>query len=159
MAYLNVVPLLFKGCAKFLDIGGNWNTLSSRASQTCSMGDMSAEYAGHGRTGPFSASGNCVQILASSGSVPAPVNIQQLFTAINKEEWDSSGNRSGGHFLQSACQLRAPSKLETSVVLCCVTKLHILGWPFIVHSTRLTCVIISFLICHTCQVDGLSWQR
>ena len=24
----NVVPLLFNGCAKFLDIGGKWNTLS-----------------------------------------------------------------------------------------------------------------------------------
>jgi hypothetical protein len=24
----NVVPLLFKGCAKLLDIGGNWNTVS-----------------------------------------------------------------------------------------------------------------------------------
>jgi hypothetical protein len=28
------------------------------------MGDMSGDYAGHGRTGPFSASRNCVQILA-----------------------------------------------------------------------------------------------
>ena len=27
-------------------------------------------------------------------------------------------------FLQSACQSHAPSKLETSVALCCVTKLH-----------------------------------
>jgi hypothetical protein len=24
----NVVPLLFNGCVKFLDIGGNWNMLS-----------------------------------------------------------------------------------------------------------------------------------
>ncbi len=37
----------------------------SRASQTCSMGDMSAEYAGHARTGMFSPSRNCVQILAT----------------------------------------------------------------------------------------------
>ncbi len=37
----------------------------SRASQTCSMGDMSGEYAGHARTGMFSASRNCVQILAT----------------------------------------------------------------------------------------------
>ncbi len=35
----------------------------SRASQTCSMGDMSGEYAGHWRTGMFSASRNCVQIM------------------------------------------------------------------------------------------------
>ena len=63
----NVGPLLFNGCAKLLDIGRNWNTLSytyhirviSRASQTCSMGDMSGEYAGHARTGMFSATRNC----------------------------------------------------------------------------------------------------
>ncbi len=34
----------------------------SRASQTCSMGDMSGEYAGHARTGMVSASRNCVQM-------------------------------------------------------------------------------------------------
>ena len=45
-------------------------------------------------------------------------------------------------FLQSACQLHTPSKLETSVALCCVTKLHILEWPFIVHCTSCTCVMI-----------------
>ena len=33
-------------------------------------------------------------------------------------------------------------KKMTSVVLCCVTKLHILEWPFIVPSTRGTCVMI-----------------
>ncbi len=43
-------------------------------------------------------------------------------------------------FLQSACQLHAPSKLSTSVALCCVIKLHILKWPFIV--AKLTCAII-----------------
>ncbi len=36
-----------------------------RASQTCSVGDMSGEYAGHARTGMFSASRNCVQIFAT----------------------------------------------------------------------------------------------
>ena len=29
-----------------------------------------------------------------------------------------------------------------SVALCCVTKVHILKWPFIVSSTRCTCVMI-----------------
>jgi hypothetical protein len=47
----------FNGCAKLLDIGGNWSmqpyTLI-QSIQTCSMGDMSGEYAGHGRTGTFS---------------------------------------------------------------------------------------------------------
>ena len=45
----NVGQLLFSGCAKLLDIGRNWNMLLytysirviSRASQTCSTGDMS----------------------------------------------------------------------------------------------------------------------
>ena len=61
----------------------------------------------------------------------------------------NSANSSGGHSCSQHCML---SQLETSVALCCVTKLHILEWPFIVPST-------SFLIWHTCQVDGLSWQR
>ena len=39
-------------------------------------------------------------------------------------------------YLQSECQLHTPSKLETSVALCCKTKLHISEWPFIVPSTR-----------------------
>ncbi len=52
-----------------------------------------------------------------------------------------TGNSSGGTFLQSACQLHAPSKLATSVALCCVIKLHILEWPFIVTSLRHTCAI------------------
>jgi hypothetical protein len=34
-------------------------------------------------------------------------------------------------FLQTPCKLHTPSNLETSVALCCVTKLHILEWPFI----------------------------
>jgi hypothetical protein len=53
-----------------LDIGDNWNTLSYTAIQSnsrklgdMSMGDMAGEYTGHGRTGTFSASGNCVQII------------------------------------------------------------------------------------------------
>ncbi len=45
-------------------------------------------------------------------------------------------------FLQSACQLHAPSKLAASVALCCVIKPHILDWPFIVASLRHTCAII-----------------
>ena len=43
--------------------------------------------------------------------------------------------------IPSACQLHALSKLETSVALCCVTKLHILECPLIVTSTKSTCVM------------------
>ena len=46
--------------------------------------------------------------------------------------------------------------LNLASVALWVTQLHIF-----VPSTRCTCVIIiiSFLICHTGQVDGLSWQK
>ncbi len=48
----------------------------SRASQTCLMGDMSGEYAGHARTGMFSASRNCVQILATWGRALSCCNMR-----------------------------------------------------------------------------------
>ncbi len=48
----------------------------SRASQTCSMGDVSGEYAGHARTGMFSASRNCVQILATWGRALSCCNMR-----------------------------------------------------------------------------------
>ncbi len=48
----------------------------SRASQTCSMGDMSGEYAGHARTGMFSASRNCVQIHATWGHALSCCNMR-----------------------------------------------------------------------------------
>jgi len=61
-----------------------------------------------------------------------------------------------------ACVLVALENLNLrqSVALCCVMKLHILEWPSIVDSLRHTCAIImSILIWHTCDVDGLSRQR
>ena len=66
----NVVPLLFNGCAKLLDIGGTWKTLSYTSIQS-NPNMLNAWhlwcYAGHGRTGTFFASMNCVQILATWG--------------------------------------------------------------------------------------------
>ena len=47
--------------------GTHYWTCQSRASQTCSMGNMSGECAGHGRTGKCSVSRNCVQILVTWG--------------------------------------------------------------------------------------------
>ncbi len=64
----NVGPHLFNGCAKLLYIDRNWNTLSYTPIQSitiCSKGDMFGEYVGHAKTGMFSASRNCVQILAT----------------------------------------------------------------------------------------------
>ncbi len=49
----------------------------SRAPQTCSMGDISGEYAGHARTGMFSASRNCVQILATQGCALSCCNMSR----------------------------------------------------------------------------------
>ncbi len=52
------------------------------------------------------------------------------------------GNSSGGHSCSQHANCTLPSKLATSVALCCVIKLHILEWPFIVASLRHTCAII-----------------
>ena len=52
-----------------------------------------------------------------------------------------SGNRSGGYSCSQDSNCTLP-QLETSVSLCCVPQLHILEWPFIVPSTRCTCVMI-----------------
>ncbi len=48
----------------------------SRAFQTCSMGDMSGENACHVRSGMFSASRNCVQILATWGHALSCFNMR-----------------------------------------------------------------------------------
>ncbi len=56
----NVGPLLFNGCAKLLDIGRILNTLSYTPIQ--SIPNML-----NARTGMFSASRNCVQVLATWG--------------------------------------------------------------------------------------------
>ncbi len=64
----------------------------SRASQTCSMGDVSGEYAGHARTGIFSASRNCVQILANM--VPWVIMLQHEVMVV--DEWHNNGP-SGSH--------------------------------------------------------------
>ncbi len=49
----------------------------SRASQTCSIGDMTGEYAGYARTGMFSASRYCVQILATWGRALSHLQVVQ----------------------------------------------------------------------------------
>ncbi len=59
----------------------------SRASQTCSMGDMSGEYAGRARTGMFSASRNCVQILATS--LRCIIMLQHEVMVV--DEWHNNG--------------------------------------------------------------------
>ncbi len=56
-----------RSCWLLAGTGTHCCVCRSRAFQTCLMGDMSSEYAGHARTGMFSASMNYVQILATWG--------------------------------------------------------------------------------------------
>ncbi len=65
----------------------------SRASQTCSMGDMSGEYDGHAITGIFSASRNCVQILATWGRALSCCNMSWC-RGWMAQQW-ASGSRHG----------------------------------------------------------------
>jgi hypothetical protein len=46
-----------------------------------------------------------------------------------------------------------------AVALCCVTKMHILEWPFIVPSTRCTCVMNLLFNQLLIMQNLLSWQR
>ncbi len=75
----NVGPLLFNGCAKLLDIGRNWNTLSYTPIQ--SIPNMLNGWhvrwvCWHARTGMFLASRNCLQILATWGRALSCCNMR-----------------------------------------------------------------------------------
>ncbi len=72
-----------------------------------------------------------------------PNSLKRLWRRLMVEKWIfNSRQQFWWIFLQSACQLHTPSKLAASVALCCVIKLHILEWPFIVASLRHICAII-----------------
>ncbi len=84
----NVGPLLFNGCAKLLDIARNWNTLSYmpiKSIPNMLNGDMSSEYPGYARTGMFSASWKCVQILVTWGRALSCCNTMVV------DEWHNNG--------------------------------------------------------------------
>ncbi len=68
--------ILVRSCWILAGTGTRCRIRRSRASQTCSMGDMSGEYAGHARTGMFSVSRNCVQILAAWGRALSCCNMR-----------------------------------------------------------------------------------
>ncbi len=74
-----------RSCWILAGTGTRCHIRRSRASQTCSMGDMSGEYAGHARTGMFSR--NCVQILATWGRALPCFNIYTNFSLMNGSFW------------------------------------------------------------------------
>ena len=51
-----------------------------------------------------------------------------------------SGNSSGGHSYSQHANCMLPQNFRH--LWCCVTKLHILKWPFILPGTRCTCVML-----------------
>ncbi len=137
----------------------------SRASQTChTMGDMSSEYEfGYANRllqhlsgwlvsgdlgGEDAGCGGPGLVWLTWSVVVRPVGCTAKFSetplemAYGREMNIKFTGNIWWTFLQSACQLHAPSKLAESVALCCVIKLHILEWPFIAASLRHTCVII-----------------
>jgi len=73
----DVGPLLFNGCVKLLDICWTWKTLLYTLIQSIpNMLMLTGEYAGHARTGMFSASRNYVQILATWGRALSCCNMR-----------------------------------------------------------------------------------
>jgi hypothetical protein len=75
-----------RSCWILVLTGTRCSTRRSRASQTCSLGDMFGEYAGHGRTETFSASSNCVQIVGTC-------IIMLKHEVMAMDEWHNSGPR------------------------------------------------------------------
>jgi hypothetical protein len=63
-------------------------------------------------------------------------------TKFSKMNLDVANGREMNMVDISTVSMPIARSLKTSVALCCVTKLHILEWPFIAPSTRCTCVMI-----------------
>ena len=78
------------------------------------MGDMSGEYVGHGRTGTFSASRNCVQILAFMG----PCIIMLKHEAMAPDEWHDNGSQDLGTV--SLCIQIAIDKMQLCSLSVCL---------------------------------------
>ena len=126
----NVVPLLFNGCAKFLDIGGNWNTISFTSIQ--SIPNIQAmEELGHFQL-CFRTCNSLAIALVHSPAVSMPI-------ARSLDTWDIYGIM--------LCDKTANN------IKCCLLLVPAQSGPV------WSCCLISFLICHTCQEDGLSYQR
>ncbi len=73
-----------------------------------------------------------------------PNSLKRLWRRLTVREMNIqfTGNISGGHSCSQHDNCTLPKNKATSVALCCVIKLHILEWPFIVASLRHTSSII-----------------
>ncbi len=91
-----------RSCWILAGTGTRCHIRRSTASQTCSMGDMSGEYAGHARTGMISASRICVQILATWG---------RALSCCNMRWWSWMNNTTMGLRISSLylCAFKMPS--------------------------------------------------
>ncbi len=92
-----------RSCWILAGTGTRCHIRRSRASQTCSMADMSSEYAGHARTGMFSASRNCVQILATWG---------RALSCCNMRWWSWINGTTMGLRISSRCIQNAINKMH-----------------------------------------------
>ncbi len=98
------IRLLFVACGMFVHFssmavrscwilsvtGTRCHINRSRSSQTCSMGSMSGEYIGHARIWMFSASRNCVHILAIWGRTLSCCNMRWWWWG---DDWSSDLER------------------------------------------------------------------
>ena len=67
-----------------------------------------------------------------------------------------SGNSSGGHFCSQHANCTLPQNLRH--LWRCVTKRHISSWPFIVPSTRCTCVMIMLFLSASWYATHVRWM-
>ncbi len=108
-----------RSCLILAGTGTRRRIRRSIASQTRSMGGLSGEYAGHARTGMFSASKNCVQILATWGQCI----IMLQHEVIVVDEWHNNGPQD-----LVTVVLRTYSFLQFCLVMLVVQKLPQLVW-------------------------------
>ncbi len=165
--------MVVRSCWILEGTGTRCHIRRSRASQTCSMGDMSVsmlamQELGCGSTMLTSANRLLQQLTGwlfsddlggedagcggpglvwlhmVCGCEPGLIYCQILWKMAYGREMNIkfTGNSSGGHSCSQLAYSTLPQNLRHLWQLCCVIKLHILEWLFIVASLRHTCAII-----------------
>ncbi len=120
----------------------------SRASQTCLMGDMSGEYAGHARTGMFSASRNYLQILAIWG---------WALSCCNMRWWSWMNGTTMGLRILSCIQNAINIMHLCSLSITYACPYHNPIWS--TRSTALTSANRSPTRCHTCCLPSALYSE